>query len=93
MCHPKAPASVAHWGGAGLWTAPLLQCTRPPWQMRVVYVTRLPDRLLGPLSGGGAALAAAALLGTGVKAVVSRGGRPDLAMPVRAPCCLLPAAC
>lgn len=35
----------------------------------------------GASTGGGAALMAAAELGSKIKAVVSRGGRPDLAMP------------
>ena len=39
----------------------------------------LPIGYFGASTGGGAALWAAASLGTGVAAVVSRGGRPDLA--------------
>jgi dienelactone hydrolase len=41
------------------------------WHMRIGY--------FGSSTGGGAALVAAAELGDGVGAVVSRGGRPDLA--------------
>jgi putative phosphoribosyl transferase len=40
---------------------------------------RLPLGLFGASTGAAAALQAAAALGSGVKAVVSRGGRPDLA--------------
>jgi len=40
---------------------------------------QLPIGYFGASTGGAAALVAAAELGTGVKAVVSRGGRPDLA--------------
>ncbi|WP_412753733.1 dienelactone hydrolase family protein [Krasilnikovia sp. M28-CT-15] len=39
----------------------------------------LPVGLFGASTGGAAALAAAATLGTDIAAVVSRGGRPDLA--------------
>jgi len=41
----------------------------------------LPVGLFGASTGAAAALVAAAHLGTGVSAVVSRGGRPDLAGP------------
>jgi len=40
----------------------------------------LPVAFFGASTGGGAALYAAALLGDSISAVVSRGGRPDLAM-------------
>jgi putative phosphoribosyl transferase len=39
----------------------------------------VPYGFFGASTGGGAALVAAAQLGRGVRAVVSRGGRPDLA--------------
>jgi dienelactone hydrolase len=41
----------------------------------------LPQGYFGASTGGGAALLAAAHLGTEIAAVVSRGGRPDLAGP------------
>lgn len=41
----------------------------------------LPLGFLGASTGAGAALLAAAAMGDSVRAVVSRGGRPDLAMP------------
>jgi len=53
----------------------------------------LPVGLFGASTGGGAALAAAAKLGERINAIVSRGGRPDLAgdaLPlVKAPTLLL----
>ena len=56
--------------------------------------SRLPIGYFGASTGAAAALAAAAELGTGVGAVVSRGGRPDLAgaaalTRVRAPTLLI----
>ena len=42
-------------------------------------LSRLPVGLFGASTGAGAALAAAAELDDGISAVVSRGGRPDLA--------------
>ncbi len=42
----------------------------------------LPIGLFGASTGAAAALVAAAQLGAGIGAVVSRGGRPDLALPV-----------
>ena len=54
---------------------------------------RLPVGLFGASTGGGAALVAAAQLPDQIKAVVSRGGRPDLAGPalphVKAPTLLI----
>src|SRR5687767_13105402 len=44
----------------------------------------LPVGLFGASTGGGAALVAAAARPEGVRAVVSRGGRPDLAGPALA---------
>jgi dienelactone hydrolase len=56
-------------------------------------VKRLPLGLFGASTGAAAALTAAATLGTRVGAVVSRGGRPDLAgnalRQVRAPTLLI----
>ncbi len=47
-------------------------------------VSNLPVGYFGASTGGAAALMAAAELGSRVSAVVSRGGRPDLALPVLA---------
>src|SRR5262245_32712033 len=44
-----------------------------------IGVPRLPIADFGPIAGAAAALVAAATLGDAVGAVVSRGGRPDLA--------------
>jgi putative phosphoribosyl transferase len=56
-------------------------------------ITDLPTAYFGASTGAAAALVAAAELGDRVKAVVSRGGRPDLAGPalprVTAPTLLL----
>ena len=59
------------------------------WLGRDDDTRRLPVGLFGASTGGGAALVAAAERPDAVRAVVSRGGRPDLAGPalraVRAP--------
>ena len=52
------------------------------WLKRHEYTARLPVCLFGASTGGGAALRAAALLPHDIAAVVSRGGRPDLAASV-----------
>jgi pimeloyl-ACP methyl ester carboxylesterase len=49
------------------------------WIERQTELARLPLGLFGASTGAAAALVAAAHLGTRVGAVVSRGGRPDLA--------------
>lgn len=59
---------------------------------RLIYVTKwvgkykdtldLPLGYFGASTGAASALYAAAELGNKIKAIVSRGGRPDLAMPV-----------
>ncbi len=63
------------------------------WLRRQSKFGRLPVGYFGASTGGGAALVAAAALGDDVRAVVSRGGRPDLAGDalgaVRAPTLLL----
>ena len=54
----------------------------------VKWLNKQPDTktlnvgLFGSSTGAAAALEVAAILGDGIKAVVSRGGRPDLAMAV-----------
>jgi len=63
------------------------------WAEREPLLTALPPGLFGASTGAAAALVAAARLGSRVDAVVSRGGRPDLAGPaldnVRAPTLLI----
>jgi predicted alpha/beta-hydrolase family hydrolase len=49
------------------------------WTKGETHLSRLPLGFFGASTGGGAALVAAAAQPTIVKAVVSRGGRPDLA--------------
>ena len=55
----------------------LLAATR--WADQAAEVGRLPVGYFGASTGAAAALCAAAELGDGISAVVSRGGRPDLA--------------
>jgi pimeloyl-ACP methyl ester carboxylesterase len=49
------------------------------WTSEQEALRGLPTALLGASTGAAAALNAAARLGQGIRAVVSRGGRPDLA--------------
>lgn len=49
------------------------------WVMNNPVFKKLPVGYFGASTGGGAALVAAANLGSAIKSVVSRGGRPDLA--------------
>ncbi len=69
----------------------LVAATR--WARQEPRVASLPVGYFGASTGAGAALSAAAELGQGIGAVVSRGGRPDLAagrLPeVRAPVLLI----
>lgn len=63
------------------------------WALRERELLSLPLGYFGASTGAAAALSAAAALGDGVRAVVSRGGRPDLAerrlADVRAPTLLI----
>ncbi len=63
------------------------------WQRSLTEIARVPTGLFGASTGAAAALVAAATQGDRVSAVVSRGGRPDLAGPalplVRAPTLLI----
>lgn len=61
----------------GLLARRLLDCTR--WVQREEATQSLPVGYFGASTGGGAALVAAAQRGDEIGAVVSRGGRPDLA--------------
>jgi putative phosphoribosyl transferase len=60
-----------------LLTDRLVQTTR--WAQRTPELQRLPIGYFGASTGAAAALGAAARLGPEIDAVVSRGGRPDLA--------------
>lgn len=62
-----------------LLAARLLTATR--WLTTEPETQQLSIGYFGASTGGGAALVAAAELGTAIEAVVSRGGRPDLAGP------------
>ena len=57
----------------------LVAATR--WAQRAAELSALPVGYFGASTGAAAALGAAADLGDGIRAVVSRGGRPDLAAP------------
>lgn len=63
------------------------------WARRTAELARLPIGYFGASTGAGAALVAAARPGNNISAVVSRGGRPDLADDalgrVRAPTLLI----
>ena len=67
------------------------------WVISCAEVQQLPVGYFGSSTGGAAALVAAAALGAEVGAVVSRGGRPDLAgeaLPlVKAPTLLIVGGC
>ena len=75
----------------GLLAGRLLSATR--WAHGQSRLARLPIGYFGASTGAGAALVAAAEAGSEVSAVVSRGGRPDLAGEalerVRAPTLLI----
>lgn len=75
----------------GLLAARLVDAVE--WLRREPAVARLPIGLFGASTGAAAALVAAARLDGRIVAVVSRGGRPDLAGPVldqvRAPTLLI----
>jgi putative phosphoribosyl transferase len=60
-----------------LLTSRLVAATH--WIVRESPAAALPIGYFGASTGAAAALAAAAALGTRIRAVVSRGGRPDLA--------------
>ena len=54
--------------------------TATQWLSLHAAASRFPVGYFGSSTGGAAALAAAARIGSRIEAVVSRGGRPDLAM-------------
>lgn len=51
------------------------------WVKEEEMTAKLEAGYFGASTGAASALGAAAMIGEGIKAVVSRGGRPDLAMP------------
>lgn len=63
-----------------LLTERLVKVTK--WLMKYEETKKLPIGYFGASTGAASALSAAAEMGESIKAVVSRGGRPDLAMPV-----------
>ncbi|MBE0423100.1 MAG: alpha/beta hydrolase [Lutibacter sp.] len=63
-----------------LLTERLVKITK--WAMNYDGTKKLPIGYFGASTGAASALSAAAQMGNAIKAVVSRGGRPDLAMPV-----------
>ncbi len=63
-----------------LLTDRLLKVTQ--WMKKHEDLKNLPVGYFGASTGAASALSAAAQLGTHIKAIVSRGGRPDLAMAV-----------
>ncbi|HMO31038.1 alpha/beta hydrolase [Enterovirga sp.] len=75
----------------GFLASRLVRATR--WTAEQAETADVAPAYFGASTGAAAALAAAASLGARIGAVVSRGGRPDLAMPllprVRAPTLLL----
>ncbi len=63
-----------------LLTERLVKVTK--WLMKYKDTKELPIGYFGASTGAASALSAAAEMGESIKAVVSRGGRPDLVMPV-----------
>jgi putative phosphoribosyl transferase len=74
-----------------LLAARLIDATK--WLHKTRETAALPIGYFGASTGAGAALVAAARLGDDIRAIVSRGGRPDLAAPylhrVQAPTLLI----
>jgi len=74
-----------------LLTNRLLSATE--WVSNQSYLQEFPIGYFGASTGAAAALMAAAILGENIRAVVSRGGRPDMAMDtlsrVKAPTLLI----
>ena len=74
---PEEDRDYAQRFDIGLLTQRLLAAAR--WVGTEASARNLPLGFFGASTGAAAALEAAALLGQGAQAVVSRGGRPDLA--------------
>lgn len=87
----KEDAIYAHRFDIELLTRRLMQTTN--WVMQRHEVKNLPTGLFGASTGAASALNTAAQMGDTIKAVVSRGGRPDLSIPylhlVKAPVLLI----
>jgi pimeloyl-ACP methyl ester carboxylesterase len=63
-----------------LLTQRLVKVTK--WAMKHDETKKMPVGYFGASTGAASALSAAAQMGKSIKAIVSRGGRPDLAMPI-----------
>jgi len=63
-----------------LLTERLVKVTK--WVMKYEETRKMPIGYFGASTGAASALSAAAVMGKSIKAIVSRGGRPDLAMPI-----------
>lgn len=63
-----------------LLTERLVKVTK--WVMKYEETKKMPIGYFGASTGAASALSAAALMGKSIKAIVSRGGRPDLAMKI-----------
>ena len=63
-----------------LLTERLVKVTK--WVMKYEETKKFPIGYFGASTGAASALSAAAVMGKSIKAIVSRGGRPDLAMPI-----------
>lgn len=63
-----------------LLTERLVKATK--WAMKYGETKELTIGYFGASTGAASALSAAAVMGKSIKAIVSRGGRPDLAMPI-----------
>lgn len=91
LLHPDEEADRSNVFDIDLLASRLLEAST--WARSHPELARLPIAYFGASTGGGAALAAAAMNPEQVSAVVSRGGRPDLAgdlLPsVQAPTLLL----
>jgi len=74
---PEEDRDVARRFDIGLLTQRLLEAAR--WVHAQPFARSLPLGFFGASTGAAAAIEAAALLGADAEAVVSRGGRPDLA--------------
>jgi len=79
LLSPDEEADRANVFDIELLSRRLLAATR--WVLEDPECSRLPLGYFGASTGAAAALCAAAELGHGVRAVVSRGGRPDMAGP------------
>jgi pimeloyl-ACP methyl ester carboxylesterase len=63
-----------------LLTERLVKVTK--WAMEYGETKKMPVGYFGASTGAASALSAAAQIGKSIKAIVSRGGRPDMAMPI-----------